>query len=294
MSRRVPGRITEASFHADEVNDGITETEFSGRITHLTTAISTMDLALRAAQSGARCGVWVADEQLAGRGRGGNRWHSAAGNQEGPAGLYMTALTAPPIPVLSALQLSTRVAVAVQAGIAATTGLRIRDEIDIRWPNDLMVARPSGRQRKCGGILIDTASTPASPPAPAMLRYALIGIGINLNHLAFPPELDPIATSLRRELPSQPLLRREPLMAAILRELDKSLRDLASAEPAIAGLDTYSSWINGKRVRVEARPGDQQTAYTGTTAGLDRNGFLRVATDDGGFRTVHSGGLREP
>ena len=72
-------------FQLDELNNGIAGTEFHGQVTHLTTAISTMDPALRAAQSGARRGVWVADKQLAGRGRGTNQWHSAPGEGLYPA-----------------------------------------------------------------------------------------------------------------------------------------------------------------------------------------------------------------
>ena len=280
-------------FDVAEVDEAIAGTEFQGRLTHVTTATSTMDLALHAAQSGARHGVWIADEQLAGRGRGANKWHSAPGD-----GLYMTALISPAIPVLSALKLSFRVAIAVQAAIAVTTGLRVREQVDIRWPNDLMLVRPNGRQRKCGGILIDTSSEPVSPPRPAMLRYALVGIGLNVNHLEFPPELDEIATSLRRELPDWPLLRREPLVAAILRELDDEIRMLTrgwrgtTTEPD-RDFDTYSSWLTGKRVRVEPRDGETTEAYSGTTAGLNMHGFLRVVADDGQLRTVLSGGLRE-
>lgn len=280
-------------FNIAKVDDAIAGTEFHGHITHLSTALSTMDLALHAARSGARRGVWIADEQLAGRGRGANAWHSPAAT-----GLYMTALTSPPIPTQSAQKLSFRVAIAVQSAIASVTGLRIRDQIDIRWPNDLMIASASGRQRKVGGILIDTASNPAAPPLPAMLRYALIGIGINLNQTAFPPELDAIATSLRREVPkSAESLRREPLAAAILNAVDSQIRSLATnnEQPTTASqpdFARFSTWLRGKRVRVEARDNDPG-GYTGTTAGLDSNGFLRVAGDDGQQHTVLSGGLRE-
>jgi BirA family biotin operon repressor/biotin-[acetyl-CoA-carboxylase] ligase len=248
-----------------------------------------MDLAAQAAQSGARHGVWIADEQTAGRGRGGHAWHSAPGE-----GLYMTALTSPPIPMLSALRLTFRVAIAVQAAIAATTRFHIRDEIDIRWPNDLIL-----KGRKCGGILIDTASKAADGSGPAMLKYATIGIGINLNHLAFPAELDGIATSLRRELPGQPLLQREPLVAAILNALDDEIRLLIRSWRGINNtpdrdLNAFSTWLTGKRVRVEAREGNTDTSsYTGVTAGLDSQGFLRVLADDGELRTVLTGGLRE-
>lgn len=49
-----------------------------------------------------------------------------------------------------------------------------------------------------------------------------------------------------------------------------------------------SSWVRGKRVRV-----DEGGGYTGVTDGLDQRGFLRVAGDDGVERTVLSGGVRE-
>jgi BirA family biotin operon repressor/biotin-[acetyl-CoA-carboxylase] ligase len=132
-----------------------------------------------------------------------------------------------------------------------------------------------------------------------MLKYALVGIGVNLNHLQFPPELDEIATSLRRELPDTPLLRREPVVAAILRELDEEIRLTihtwrGTNNKPDRDMDAFSSWLTGKRVRVEPREGDATQAYTGTTAGLDKlQGFLRVVDDDGQLRTVLSGGLRE-
>ncbi len=271
------------------VKSAIADTRFAGHLHHFRTTPSTNDLALKAAQKGARIGVWIADQQIAGRGRGRHTWHSPAG-----AGLYMTALIAPPIPMQSALSLSLRVAIAVQSAIVSTTSFCRPDQIDIRWPNDLLLNR-----RKCGGILIDTASNPATPTQPATLRYAVVGIGININQTSFPPELDAIATSLRRELPSLALpqptaaIPREPLAAAILLALDDEVRALTSnLEPSTSNLSPYSTWITGKRVRVEPRDG--VPGYTGTTAGLNLQGFLLVAGDDGQIHTVLSGGLREP
>ena len=277
-------------FDLHAVEQDIAATMFAGHLQHIASVDSTNTLALVAAQSGARNGVWIADRQTAGRGRGSHSWHSAAGTPRGPFGLYMSALIAPRISIENALGLSLTTAIAVQSAIASTFGFRIRDQIDIRWPNDLLL-----NGRKCGGILIETASNPATPAQPATLRYAVIGIGVNLNHLVFPPELDPIATSLRRELPdpAQPL-RREPLTAAILLALDERIRHLAaSRSPQTADLAPFSSWIDGRHVRVEARD-DDPGGYTGTTAGLTPSGFLLVRGDDGHLHTVLSGGLREP
>ncbi|MGP8258356.1 MAG: biotin--[acetyl-CoA-carboxylase] ligase [Acidobacteriaceae bacterium] len=281
--------MSSDSFDLRAVEQAIVGTEFAGRLMHFASVASTNDLALQAAQSGTRHGVWIAGEQTAGRGRGNHAWHSSPGD-----GLYMSVLTAPSISMQSALSLSFTTAIAVQSAISSIAGFRRPNEIDIRWPNDLLLTGIDGTARKCGGILIDTASNPATPTQPAMLRHAVIGIGVNLNHLVFPPELDPIVTSLRRELPdpSQPF-RREPLAAAILLALDTELRALTSnLGPRTSNLVQFSSWISGKRVRVEVRD-DGPGGYTGVTAGLDPHGFLRVLGDDGQLYTVLSGGLRE-
>jgi BirA family biotin operon repressor/biotin-[acetyl-CoA-carboxylase] ligase len=274
------------TFDLCAVEQSIAGTEFAGHLQHFASVPSTNELALQAAQSGARHGVWIADRQTAGRGRGSHIWHSPASD-----GLYMTALVAPAIPMQRALGLSFTTAIAVQSAIASVAGFRVRDQIDIRWPNDLLL-----NGKKCGGILIETSAQPAPASGPAMLRYAVVGIGINVNHTHFPPEIDAIATSLRRELPapSRPL-RREPLAAAILVTLDAELRRLTTdnLRPATCNVTQYSSWISGKRVRVEARD-DDPGGYTGITAGLNPSGFLLVHGDDGQLHTVLSGGLREP
>lgn len=279
-------------FDLAQVNRAVAGTEFAGRVQHLPTIPSTNSFALAIAQSGARHGVWIADEQTAGRGRGTHAWHSAVGE-----GLYMSAIVAPPISAAVAQHLSFRTAIAVQSAIASTFGLAIREQIDIRWPNDLMFARPTGPQRKLGGILIETAANPAPAHSAAMLRFAVIGAGVNLNHMVFPVELDPIATSIRRELPQlAAALRREPLAAAILIALDEEIRTLIRMDRGTNNIPDrdftqYSSWLSGKRVQVEQR--DSNKGYSGTTAGLDTSGFLRVKADDGTVQTVLSGGIRE-
>jgi BirA family biotin operon repressor/biotin-[acetyl-CoA-carboxylase] ligase len=159
--------------------------------------------------------------------------------------------------------------------------------VDLRWPNDLMLG-----SKKLGGILVETAVEPPSRPGEdARLRYAVIGIGINVHQRAFPPELAALATSLDLENDG-PTTYRAPLAIAVLRALDMELSHLESAfgDPAalLARFAQRSSWVCGKRVHVP-----EQQGYTGTTAGLDSRGFLLVNADDGTQRTVLSGGVRE-
>jgi BirA family biotin operon repressor/biotin-[acetyl-CoA-carboxylase] ligase len=248
------------------------------RLTHLRTVTSTNTLAVEAAQSGVASGAWIADEQTAGRGRGGHAWHSAPGE-----GLYVSVLVRPGLSLSKALWLSLATGLAVQQAIAESTGLAP----DIRWPNDLLL---SGK--KCGGILVETASEPAMAGQAAALRYAVIGIGINLNHRGFPAELASIATSIALETGAAQ--RREPLLIGLLQALDREIGLLESpaASDVLVRFAAASSWVSGKRVCVQ--PTDIAPGYTGVTAGLDSNGFLRVTGDDGQLHTVLSGGVREP
>src|ERR1700753_831150 len=105
-----------------------------GPVTWLPVTGSTNQLALEAAQAGARRGIWVADEQTAGRGRGGHSWHSTRGD-----GLYVSVLVTPELPLDRALWLSLATGLAVQRAILTMTGIRI----DLRWPNDLLWGSPT-------------------------------------------------------------------------------------------------------------------------------------------------------
>jgi BirA family transcriptional regulator, biotin operon repressor / biotin---[acetyl-CoA-carboxylase] ligase len=267
------------SFDVPSVLAALSGTIFAGHLQHLASVGSTNLVALAAAQAGAAHGsVWVADEQTAGRGRGGHGWHSAAGD-----GLYVSVLLRPQIALVDALWLSLATGLAAQAAITQVTGL----ELDIRWPNDLLIS-----EKKVGGILVETSTIASQPDSPAILRYAVIGIGVNVNHLNFPAELKSVATSLLSE--SRRRWARESLLIEFLRALEQQVNLLEaelSGQPAAPTLlDRFaaaSSWVLGKRVRV-----DEAGGYTGVTTGLDAHGFLRVAGDDGVLHTVISGGVR--
>ena len=179
----------------------------------------------------------------------------------------------PKLSLARALWLSLATGLAVQAAIAEITGL----VADIRWPNDLLLGG-----RKCGGILVETSVDSQAQT----LRYAVIGIGINVNHEAFPPELEELATSLRRE--SGRPWSREALLAALLRALDKEARLLDTDRPdVLERFAAASSWVRGKRVQV-----GEDGGYTGVTSGLNADGFLLVEGDNGVRHTVLSGGVR--
>jgi BirA family biotin operon repressor/biotin-[acetyl-CoA-carboxylase] ligase len=124
------------------------------------------------------------------------------------------------------------------------------------------------------------------------IHHAVAGIGINVNHRNFPPELKDQATSLALELERD--VSRQDLLVAILRSMHTEMEPLMQPDTvpgAICGipdrLEQRSSWIRGKRVFV-----DEGGGYTGVTACLDSRGFLRVQTG-AGMRTALSGGVRQ-
>jgi BirA family biotin operon repressor/biotin-[acetyl-CoA-carboxylase] ligase len=270
------GKSILKAFNLDHVTETVANSRFGGKITHFETIDSTNIRAIESANAGAPDGtVYVADEQTAGRGRGGHSWHSAAGD-----GLYVSALVRPEVGLAEALWLSLATGIAAQRAILETTGVHA----DIRWPNDLLVGK-----KKCGGILVETGSHPGTP---ARLRYAVIGIGINVNHDGFPLELSALATSLRIE--SGAVASREMLLSNLLLALDaeitlleSELYDAPRGTPLLERFTAASSWIKGMRVRV-----DEDGGYTGETVGLNQKGFLQVAGDDGVLHTVLSGGVR--
>jgi BirA family biotin operon repressor/biotin-[acetyl-CoA-carboxylase] ligase len=195
--------------------------------------------------------VVLADEQTSGQGRHGHTWHSEPG-----AGIYCSIVLAPTPLLTLALGVATIDAIAQSTGITC----------DLRWPNDLMLAN-----RKCAGILVQLID-----------GRAIAGIGINVNHTSFPPELE--ATSLR--IHSHRVVDRESILEALLPAIDSVTQE--DAETILRLFAHASSYVAGRRVTVD-QPGG---LITGTTAGMNSEGHLIVRKDDGTDTLILAGGVR--
>src|SRR5256885_11099913 len=131
---------------------------------YFATIDSTMLEAARLAEAGGAHGaVVVADEQTAGQGRHGHRWHS-----EPNSGLYVSIVLRPVVQPDSLPVLTLALGLAAADAIAETAGLTC----DIRWPNDVML-----EGRKVAGILVQLLDS-----------AAIAGIGVNGNHPEVPAE----------------------------------------------------------------------------------------------------------
>ena len=231
---------------------------------------STNSEAMEAGNEGAPEGsVFVAEEQLAGRGRGAHSWHSARSS-----GIYCSVILRPAMPPSDALIFSLAAGLAVRAAV-----MEVAPQLapDLKWPNDLLL----GEKKFCGILTEMNAEA-------TRVRHLVVGMGINVNQVKFPAELREIATSLRIETGTE--WSRVELLAALLKSLDREYRNLiedAGARQAILlRFEQNSTSVRGRRVTVEENSG-----LTGITEGLDERGFLRVRTGEG-VKTILSGTVK--
>jgi BirA family biotin operon repressor/biotin-[acetyl-CoA-carboxylase] ligase len=245
-------------------------TIFAKQIHHYYKIGSTNSEAMQAAADGAPEGcVFVAEEQLAGRGRGAHTWHSARSK-----GIYTSVILRPVMPPSEALIFSLAAGLAIRAAVVE---IAPQLQPDLKWPNDLLL-----NGKKFCGILTEMNAE------VTRVRHLVVGIGINVNQAKFPAELRESATSLQIETGTE--WSRVELGAALLKSLDREYRalvnDSASRGSILRRFEEGSSSARGRRVRVEENGGIE-----GVTEGLDSRGFLQVRTPEG-LRTVVSGTVR--
>jgi BirA family biotin operon repressor/biotin-[acetyl-CoA-carboxylase] ligase len=121
---------------------------------------STLDVAHALGGSGASAGTLVlAEEQTAGRGRGGRAWRSEHG-----AGIWLTLLERPAD--ADAIEL-----LSIRVGLRAAAALDryAAERVALKWPNDLYVGA-----RKLGGVLIEARWRDERP------EWVAIGVGLNV------------------------------------------------------------------------------------------------------------------
>ncbi len=132
--------------------------------------------------------AWFAHEQTAGKGQRGNQWLTGKGEN-----IALSVVLAPaPLPVSEQFKLSVAVALACYDFFSRYAG----EETAIKWPNDLY-----WRDRKAGGVLIEniigSGLEGANSGESGSWKFAVAGIGININQEVFDPSLRS-AVSLRQ------------------------------------------------------------------------------------------------
>ncbi|MGH7664742.1 MAG: biotin--[acetyl-CoA-carboxylase] ligase [Gemmatimonadaceae bacterium] len=203
---------------------------------------STLDIAHELAAKGSPAGTLVlANEQLAGRGRGGRTWASEPGR-----GIWLTIVERPPdagaVGVLS-----------LRLGLEAASALDVfaPEHVQLKWPNDLYCDR-----RKLGGVLVEMRWRSERP------EWVAIGLGINV---AAPRSL-PAAGEL------QPGTSRVEVLAALVPALRRAALVRGSLTPGELAEFASRDIAAGRRC---TRP------VPGVVRGITPAGELRVAITAG-------------
>jgi BirA family transcriptional regulator, biotin operon repressor / biotin---[acetyl-CoA-carboxylase] ligase len=241
---------------------GLLETARIGRSLRIVASTdSTNDDARRDAQAGAPDGhVFVADSQQSGRGSHGRVWVSPAGED-----LYLSIVARPALHLaqLSPLTLAVGLGVAEAVEKVLTGTASAASEPLVKWPNDVQIGG-----KKCAGILVEASSVGAEVGA------LVIGIGLNVNRLRWPDELQPIATSLLASCPGAARFDRARVLAALLLAVEHWVdRFIAEGGAPIARALQARLAMRGERVRCGG--------LVGTLVGVAPTGAVRIATESG-------------
>ena len=196
--------------------------------------------------------IVLTSNQIAGRGRGANTWFSAAGSLTVTFVLPIEEhLDTPQIPLIAGL--------AVRDAIAQLTH---RDDIQLKWPNDVI-----HNHRKLAGLLCERVH-----------KADLIGLGVNVN-------LDPrrAPKGLRHQLTSLSQITGHPLdltdtLITIANHLHTAL-SRRGERPFAQTLERYDAYhcLLNRRVTVVGN-NNHDPSLTGTVEGIDPQGRLLLRT----------------
>lgn len=139
----------------------------------------------------------IADRQYAGKGRMGRGFDSPSG-----IGLYSSLLVKPNIEIDKISEITILAALAAAKALDDISGIKT----EIKWPNDVLI-----NGKKAVGILTecstDAIKIPKTygladkayaniPEYESLLKYVIVGIGINVNNETFPEDISETATSI--------------------------------------------------------------------------------------------------
>jgi BirA family biotin operon repressor/biotin-[acetyl-CoA-carboxylase] ligase len=219
---------------------------------------STNDVASEYAKNRENDGLVIfAEEQTAGRGRGGNKWSSGRGDSI-LCSIVLIENALPPY------MLSLACAVAA----AEAVGRPGKDHAKIKWPNDILL-----NGRKVGGILLESKAT-------RNVSSCVVGIGINCHQRreSFPEELRSIATSIDIE------------SGSVVDRTSLAKRLLTSVEHWLDAAQENRQKVIEKWCELSIQLGHRTTLifngvkFTGHCIGIDPEKGLILRLDTGGIR----------
>ncbi|HEY2347381.1 MAG TPA: biotin--[acetyl-CoA-carboxylase] ligase [Puia sp.] len=187
----------------DHGKENPARTTFDNQLIELESVDSTNNYAMARIHEGMASDgmVWIARHQSAGKGQRGKKWISEPGQN------LMMSLVIEPFPLILTQQflLSAAVALAILDLMK-----RFYDKNwKIKWPNDIY-----WNDRKAGGLLVESIIIGQS------WRWAVAGIGLNLNQTAFPGNIpNPVSLNQITGINYEPLTVAKELIPKIQEQI---------------------------------------------------------------------------
>ncbi|MBP8969858.1 MAG: biotin--[acetyl-CoA-carboxylase] ligase [Lachnospiraceae bacterium] len=270
-------------YSAHEIKSRLEETSGVRDVLFFETIDSTNSECARRAEAGEDGGLLiVSEDQSLGRGRRGRTWESPGG-----VNVYFSLMIRPKVDPKCAPMMTLLMALAVCMGMEKIhdgsarkapnrkrTAGRTPDSPLIKWPNDIVI---SGR--KCCGMLTEMSCE------EDYIRHVVIGVGINVRHQDFAPDIRDTAISLDDAWNMK--VKRSILIAEIMNEFGPLLEEFEKRSDLgfVRGLYLDRLVNAGKKVRVLSPSGD----YEALARGINENGELLVETPDGVIHEINSG-----
>ena len=208
------------------------------------------------ARAGEPGDVFVAEYQMAGRGRLNHNWHSAKGEN-------LTFSVVLRVGDMSPAEIAT---LPLVVGLAVVRALSPFAGLSLKWPNDVLF-----KGRKLAGILCERCGD-----------NVIAGIGVNVNQMEFPPDIALRATSLAK------ITGRRIDRNAVLDMLLAAIEELHGGWLGGGFASLYSGFaavdcLKGRMLTVRQTDDDAEP-ITGLCDGISSDGSLIV-----GGRSVYAG-----
>ena len=207
--------------------------------------------------------VILAEKQLSGKGRKDRTWHSAKGLNL----TFSILLTNESIAEININHLNFAASLAVAEAIENLHQLRT----ELKWPNDVLIDK-----KKVAGILIETSIKGKN------VERVVLGIGINLNQIAFHGDFNFPPTSLKLELGSD--TDRENMLAEILNNFEELLTELGEAPNNILKDWRSKCHMIGDKITIT----ENDDVKSGIFHDIDENGFLLLKKNNA-IEKIHFG-----
>ena len=199
--------------------------------------------------------VFLAEKQLAGKGRKNRTWQSAKGLNL----TFSILLTKESLTDINTNHINLSTALAVSEAIENLYQLRT----ELKWPNDVFIG-----PKKVAGILIETSIK------GNIVERVVVGIGINLNQISFQGEFNHTPTSLKLEAHTD--INRENVLAEIINLFEEKLFELEKSPDNILNDWRGKCKMIGDKITIT----ENDEVKKGVFFDIDENGFLLLKRDN--------------